>query len=262
MSKSSVRIARLFVLSVGIAATTAIAQPANPRGGPAAHAAPVPHAPPAPHISAPQAAPQLLAPRVAPQMVAPRVAPQMTAPRVGPQQLARPSGGPSPTAIIRPEPTTRTLAAPTQERPQVGGRNLGAQGPPNLCPAQPARQSGAPTPGGRRFCSTARAHGTQCNPAKCARAELAKSAKTDLSTSWRQPSRLRPGVAQPVFCRPICRPRPQRTCPSTLDVPRPVLRSPMATSSCSPDRHRLGGVLVLAVCLQRRYRLHVLSLCV
>ena len=70
-------------------------------------------------------------------MVAPRVAPQMTAPRVGPQQLARPSGGPSPTAIIRPEPTTRTLAAPTQERPQVGGRNLGAQGRPNLAQPNP-----------------------------------------------------------------------------------------------------------------------------
>jgi hypothetical protein len=138
MLKSSVRIARLFVLSVGIAATTAMAQPGTPRGGPAAHAAPVPHAspaphisaPPAPHISAPQVAPQLAAPRIAPQMTAPRVVPQMAAPRVAPQQLGRPSGGPPPAAIVRAEPTSRTFAAPPHERSQLGG-----QGRPNL--AQP-----------------------------------------------------------------------------------------------------------------------------
>jgi histone H3/H4 len=138
MLKSSVRIARLFVLSFGIAATTAMAQPGTPRGGPAAHAAPVPHAspaphisaPPAPHISAPQVAPQLAAPRIAPQMTAPRVVPQMAAPRVAPQQLGRPSGGPPPAAIVRAEPTSRTFAAPPHERSQLGG-----QGRPNL--AQP-----------------------------------------------------------------------------------------------------------------------------
>ena len=51
-----------------------------------------------------------------------------------------------------------------------------------------------------------------------------------------QPSSLGPGIAQSVFCRPICRPQLKRTCPGTLDIPRPVLRSPTAIE------HRLAYV--------------------
>jgi hypothetical protein len=118
MFQSSLRIATFFVLSVGIAATTAEAQTGGRQGGAAVHAAPAPRVAPAPAQHAP---PQMSAPHV--QMSAPHVqtsAPHVIfAPRIAPQQLARPSGSPLPSAVVRDMPTPRTLAAP-QEPPQLG----------------------------------------------------------------------------------------------------------------------------------------------
>src|SRR5882724_9443381 len=119
MLQSSIRIAALVVLSSGIATTTADAQFRGPGGGGGApRAAPMA----APRMAAPMAAPRMATPRMAPQVSAPR----MAAPRMAPQisrQLARPSGGPSPSAIARSAPTQRTIGTQGQTI-----RNLAGQG--------------------------------------------------------------------------------------------------------------------------------------
>lgn len=132
MLQSSLRIAAFFFLSVGHAATAAAAQLGRPQAGAAVHAAPVPRAAPAPQMAVPRVAPQMSAP--AAQMSAPHV---NFTPRIAPQQLARPSGGPLPSAIIRHMPTPGASAAPLQERPQLGARNLGGQAGPRLAQPNP-----------------------------------------------------------------------------------------------------------------------------
>ena len=67
-------------------------------------------------------------PRIAP-MAAPRMAPQM------PLQLARPSGGPSPSAIAGSAPTQRTIAAQGQTVRNLAGP--GGRDGPNLNVASP-----------------------------------------------------------------------------------------------------------------------------
>ena len=132
MLQSSLRIAAFFVLSVGIAATAAGAQPGRPQAGAAVHAAPPPRAAPAPQIAVPRVAPQMLAPPA--QTSSPHV---NFSPRIAPQQLAHPSGGPLPSAIIRHIPIPGASAAPLQERPQLGARDLGGQAGPRLAQPNP-----------------------------------------------------------------------------------------------------------------------------
>ena len=146
MLQSSIRIAALVVLSSGIATTTADAQFRGPSGGGGARAAPMA----APRMAAPRMAAPMAAPRMAaPRMAAPRMAPQssaprMAAPRMAPQmsrQFARPSGGPSRSAIARSAPTQRALGPQGQAVRNLAGR--GGRDRPNLNVA--GQPSGGPT---------------------------------------------------------------------------------------------------------------------
>jgi hypothetical protein len=85
-------------------------------------------------MAAPRMAPQISVPR----MAAPRMAPQM------PQQLARPSGGPSPSAIAGSAPTQRTIAAQGQTVRNLAGP--GGRDRPNLNVAGPQQPSGPSAP--------------------------------------------------------------------------------------------------------------------
>jgi LTXXQ motif family protein len=92
-------------------------------------------------MAAPRMAPQISAPRTA----GPRVAPQM------PQQLARPSGGPSPSAVAGSAPTQRTIAAQGQTVRNLAGpaaaiAGQGGRDRPNLNVAGPQQPGGPSAP--------------------------------------------------------------------------------------------------------------------
>ena len=127
-------------------------------------------------------------------------------------------------------------------------------------PTRPAQQSGAPARagqrsdggrcgGGRCGSSTVRSRRTQRGPAtKCDPAQSAEPHRAIGRPSGQQrPSLLGRCAAEPGLCQSIRRARSQRARIGGLDVPRPVLRSAMATASCFPSGDRLGRPAVLAV---------------
>ena len=113
----------------------------------------------APRMAAPRMAAPMAAPRMAPHISAPRMAaPRMAAPRMAPQisrQLARPSGGPSPSAIARSAPAQRTIGTQGQAAHNLAGR--GGRDRPNL------NVAGKPQPGSPTARTTGQGGGDRPN---------------------------------------------------------------------------------------------------